>query len=728
MRTREPGTFLGHPVGLFVLFFTEMWERFSYYGMRALLVLYMVQYFKWTQEEASSAYKWYTSLVYLTPLIGGFIADRYIGNKWAIIIGAISMAIGHFCMAFEELWIFMAALTFLIVGNGFFKPNMSAQVGRLYPQNDPRRDGAYTIFYMGINLGAFLSPLVCGALKDTPGLGFHWGFAAAGVGMVLGLLTYLIGLPWVKELPPDVVYEGPVIHAHKAGHSHGESHALTEDETRRTHSVTPRLNTAAPNLILCLGLGLLLAAPALYFLKVIKWSDSIIVVIAAIAAFFASWIVSRVNMATRDRVLAIYAVFVFVVFFWVAFEQAGNAMNIWADQSTNRYLTEAPPAPALYPSAPVDIAEKGWWPTLQDAFGTLLKFNPVLTTSFQSINALAIVVLAPLFAWLWTFLAKRQVNLSIPVKMSIGVFMQGMAFALMIWSVKYEDGPSSAKLPSLPENFVTKDGKLHFFDAPNLGADEAITKFEQGVREESKNQPMIAHGGRLTYDAGATNIQMRGVLDENHRDRMMRSTAPKEYVRAIWDLAKESKKAKEEATKKGEESFVVEKKLTQLPAGFEPRYLSGFATKDVRFDAATSTLYVSTVLADKDYKQILLAGSNPEFRTAMNELYLNGAKYRVSSWWLFWFYILCTIGELCLSPVGLSMVSKLAPKQFVTMLMGIWLLASTFGHFIAGFLGENWEVYEPRNYFATITIGMTVASIVCFVIARKITAMMHGVR
>src|SRR5438067_2580127 len=140
-------TFLGHPLGLYVLFFTEMWERFSYYGMRALLILYMINFYKWSQEHASTVYKWYTSLVYLTPLLGGYLADRFLGNKRAVIIGAALMAIGHFLMAFKAYGAFFAALVFLILGNGFFKPNMSTQVGRLYPQNDARRDGAYTIFY-----------------------------------------------------------------------------------------------------------------------------------------------------------------------------------------------------------------------------------------------------------------------------------------------------------------------------------------------------------------------------------------------------------------------------------------------------------------------------------------------------------------------------------------------------------------------------------------------------
>src|SRR6516164_4446570 len=146
-------TFLGHPLGLYVLFFTEMWERFNYYGMRALLMLYMINYFRWSQKDASTVYKLYTSFVYVTPILGGYLADRYLGNRRAVIIGAALMAIGHFLMAFEEMPIFMGALIFLILGNGFFKPNMSTQVGRLYAANDGRRDGSYTIFYMGINLG-----------------------------------------------------------------------------------------------------------------------------------------------------------------------------------------------------------------------------------------------------------------------------------------------------------------------------------------------------------------------------------------------------------------------------------------------------------------------------------------------------------------------------------------------------------------------------------------------
>src|SRR4051812_16616515 len=213
--------FLGHPRGLAFLFATEMWERFSYYGMRALLVLYMVKYLLHPgaaeaviglttthraleavfgplaiQPFASQIYGLYTGLVYFTPILGGLLADRLLGQRNTVIVGAVLMAIGHFMMAFEPLFLF--ALAALILGNGAFKPNISTQVGGLYAPDDPRRDRAFSIFYVGINLGAFLAPLVCGTLGEK--IGWHYGFATAGVGMTIGLAIYLYALP---TLPPD---------------------------------------------------------------------------------------------------------------------------------------------------------------------------------------------------------------------------------------------------------------------------------------------------------------------------------------------------------------------------------------------------------------------------------------------------------------------------------------------------------------------------------------------
>jgi len=278
--TARQGTLLGHPRGLFVLFFTEMWERFSYYGMRSLLVLYMVNHLFVqpdvgqrvlgftairgalesvfgpldAQPLSSQIYGFYTGFVYFTPFFGGMLADRILGQRRTVILGAVLMAIGHFLMASERM--FFPALMFLIAGNGAFKPNISTQVGLLYPEGDPRRDGAFTIFYMGINLGAFFSPLVCGTLGQT--LGWHYGFAAAGVGMIIGLCLYLWGR---RYLAPDVLTQ------RKAAQKTGPKESMTPNE----------------------------------------------------------WL--------RVGVLMVTCLLVSV--FWAVFEQQGNTMQLWADRNTN---------------------------------------------------------------------------------------------------------------------------------------------------------------------------------------------------------------------------------------------------------------------------------------------------------------------------------------------------------------------------------------------------------
>ena len=279
-RRAGPRDLFGHPRALTFLFATEMWERFSYYGMKALLVLYMVKYLlqpgradnviglatfrsalEWmfgplgVQPFASHIYGFYTGLVYLTPLFGGIIADRLLGQHRTIVLGAALMAIGHFMMAFEPLFLF--ALTMLILGNGAFKPNMSAQVGGLYAPGDRRRDRAYSIFYVGINLGAFLAPLVCGTLGEE--LGWHYGFTAAGVGMTIALAVYLCAMP---SLPPDEL--------HKAKAAGIERRPLDRDEWR--------------------------------------------------------------------SVLALLVLFVPTTFFWATYEQQGNTIALWADDYTDRSI------------------------------------------------------------------------------------------------------------------------------------------------------------------------------------------------------------------------------------------------------------------------------------------------------------------------------------------------------------------------------------------------------
>ncbi len=699
-------TFLGHPVGLYVLFLTEMWERFNYYGMRALLMLYMVNYFRWEQEHASTIYKWYTSLVYLTPLLGGYLADRFLGNKWAVIIGAAVMAVGEMLLAFEPsrfslgidvTLLFFTGLVLMILGNGFFKPNMSTQVGRLYPQGDPRRDGAYTIFYMGINLGAFLAPFFC-----TPA-DYHRGFAVAGGGMIVSLLIYVFGLRWVHELPqgqsepPKELPAGtmrPPLADHEGTPEGVEDlrrietpvaaprPALSEEEAARTPSVTPGLTEYLPTVLGGIGVLLALAGVALLLLKLTAWDNVVSLEVAAGAILFTAWIVSQVRWALRDRVLAILLMGVPVVAYWAAGEQAGNALNIWADKTTNRYLLHEAPRPPVYTGAEGNI---DW-------------LDPVPTTWFQSINPLAIFVLAPPFAFLWTWLARRGLNPSIATKMALGVLLMALAMGLMTWSAQRENGATTVSYTgSIPDGVYVNDQ-------------------HQLCRKEDDHLVPF-HQGRLTYDAQQHQFHMNGVLSDLARDDIVGRTAPKSYVEALKHLQEQSKAGKGNASLK----------LNPVPPGFNPDY-SGLGPAKVTFDRKQGLLEAHNyTLEDKDLKALRVAGGEPTFREAMDQLYLDSSRYRVSSWWLFWFYVLATVGELCLSPIGLSMVSKLAPARFATMLMGLWMLTSFFGNFIAGALGEQAEHTPPITYFLQITIVLAVLSLVVFVLARLVTRLMHGV-
>ena len=376
------GFIKSHPAGLPVLFFTEMWERFSYYGMRAMLVLYLVNSLQFSREQALAVYATYTGLVYLTPILGGYIADRWLGQRRAVLVGCMVMALGHFAMAFPPyLYI---ALGLLVAGNGFFKPNISTMVGRLYEEGDPRLDGGFTIFYMGVNLGAFFSPLVCGTLGEK--LGWHYGFAAAGVGMLAGLLIFVRG----QQVQYGI--------------------------TRRD------LGVAA---LIALFLSLLVILLVLLYPQMLRrWNEmdgtmQLLLVMASLILLwmlpvwwrrigrlgwpcFKSMTISRTERPrlTRielERILAIFIIALFVIFFWMGFEQAGGTMNLFADKQTDRMLL-------------------GW---------------EMPASYFQSINPLLILLLAPLFSALWLRLDRSRYALSVVAKQAIGMLILGLGFIVL---------------------------------------------------------------------------------------------------------------------------------------------------------------------------------------------------------------------------------------------------------------------------------------------------------
>ncbi len=365
----------GHPRGLGLLFVVEMWERFSYYGMRAFLVLYLVHALSWSDRRAASLYGIYTSAVYLTPLVGGYLADRFIGTRRSVVLGSIIIALGHFCLAIPAMPTFYVGLGLIIAGTGFFKPNAATMVGQIYRPGDPRRDSGFTIYYMGVNAGAFLGPIICGLLAES--IGWHWGFGAAGVGMVAGLITYLV---WREKYLPGIGVKAEGVEAAAtAGHADADLQMLV-------HGAAGALAGGA--------VAWLIAGLAAYP----------ILIGVAIGAVMAITILGT-HGADRRRVLAIYLAAVFVVFFWTAYEQAGSSMNLFADRHTD---LEA-------------LGRK--WPA----------------SWFQSFNPILILLLAPAFAGLWAWLNRRGKEPSTALKMVFGLALLGVGFLFLVAGGKRAD-------------------------------------------------------------------------------------------------------------------------------------------------------------------------------------------------------------------------------------------------------------------------------------------------
>ncbi|MDA0783039.1 MAG: peptide MFS transporter [Bacteroidetes bacterium] len=382
-----------HPKGLYVLFVTEMWERFSYYGMRALFVLFMAKAMLFDKAYASQIYGSYTGLVYLTPLLGGYMADRYWGNRKSIVIGGVLMAIGQLFMFFagtfyQEIEIaaplMFTGLGFLIIGNGFFKPNISTMVGQLYQAGDKRVDSAFTIFYMGINLGAFIAPLLCGYLGDTGNAAdFRWGFMAACLGMIVSLILF-IALKNKYLVTPT-------------GEQIGEKPNSAREVKSETEAAAP-VNYTAMGIWAAVFGGLLYL---FHFQADMDWIGSFIFSLTIAAP---GYIITDPTLSTveRQRIWVIYIAAFFVIFFWAAFEQAGASLTYFAEEQTNREI-----------------------------FGTTIP-----TSYFQSINAVAIVIFAPLFVWLWGWMGKRNMEPASPFKQAMGLFLLAVGYLVIAFGVK----------------------------------------------------------------------------------------------------------------------------------------------------------------------------------------------------------------------------------------------------------------------------------------------------
>ena len=370
--TRKSAEVAGHPRGLFVLFYAEMWERFSYYGMRALLILYLTKFWLFGDGESNVIYGAYGSLVYIMPVLGGLVADRWLGQRKAVLFGGVLLALGHLFMAVEGMHgvsdplvkqadpainVFWLALALIIVGSGFLKANISVIVGQLYKMTDVRRDGAYTIFYMGVNAGAALGTILVGYLGET--IGWAYGFGLAGIGMVIGLAIFVVGRPSLD--------------------GHGE----------------PPKPLTRPVELRLYGVGLAAVVVIWLLIQNLSVIQNLLIVTGVAMLGYTLYEAFKLPKEPRERMFAILFLIALNPIFWGLFEQGGGSLNLYTD----RYVDRA----------------------------------GVPSSLFQSINPIYIVLLAPLFAALWQWLGKRGLEPSAPAKFGLALVQVGLGFLVFVW-------------------------------------------------------------------------------------------------------------------------------------------------------------------------------------------------------------------------------------------------------------------------------------------------------
>jgi proton-dependent oligopeptide transporter, POT family len=369
------GEFLGHPKALWNLFGTEFWERFMYYGMRAMLAVHVAAAFfahlgEGARAEASLTYGGFTSLVYMTGIAGGYIADRILGYQRSIMLGGVIMAIGCFMLMAPDLTTFLIGLAVIIVGNGLFKPNISTMVGKLYAPGDARRDAGFTIFYMGINAGALIAPFVCASMIGQK-YGYQWGFFTASVGMIVGLIVFQIVKSWL-------------------------GHVGTAPEGK---------SGFGPILKIAIAAAVLVAPVYLLLSKSDLLGYVLIVMMLGLAGYFIWSGIQSGEKVQLHRYIAMLILFAANILFWALFEQAGSSLNFLAQDHVRM----------------PDVSIFGWTPTFE---------------VFQSVNPVFIVILAPFFASMWVKLDKADWNPSIPRKFAFGLVGAALGFYLLVFSIQ----------------------------------------------------------------------------------------------------------------------------------------------------------------------------------------------------------------------------------------------------------------------------------------------------
>ena len=672
---------LGHPVGLFVLFFTEMWERFSFYGMRVLLINFLTMTligynpgWAWSTENAGALFGTYVMLLYLTPILGGIIADKITGYRWAVIIGAVIITLGHVSMAFETEVSLYLGLALLVIGTGFFKPNMVSFVSEMYKDLPEKKDAAYTIFYMGVNSGAFFGMMLCGYLAER--IGWSWGFGLAGVFMLLGTIQFWFAKPLFGSIGSE---------PRKQEKKETTNDAKQEEEKLNPFTTLDKILVALSAII---GIGYALNDPLskIWNIDLFGWAATsglkgqyVMVIVGLIAFFYL--IGSRIMRYTtivRDRMLTVVIFAFFVVFFWLSFEQGASSLVIFARDNIEREL-------------------QGNWAVLYNIFNALLTVIPLLLITYVLFLLIkktyrkifpAVVVLLLCFSLVW----------------GIASWMLQRDFKTTAYSVSYQAYEQTdtqgrtTYIPITEENRVARPDLKIVERTTIIGVADYHLKVGQEIKLLSKNNKNTSfgyvdaekeqwakqRGAELNTDNGLIVAQVK-----EERDNWVETTVS-------WFSILNS-------------FFII-----ALASLFSRWW-------DSKYNPPAAMKYGIGLLMLSVGFGLLALGSHGV---------THGVK--VSMLWLVFAYMFNTMGELCLSPVGLSYVSKLVPARMIAFMFGVWYLAVAIGHKLAAVLGGQIEnitrEYSLSTFFLIFTIVPAVAGVLIILINPFVKKLMHGVK
>ncbi len=691
---------LGHPAGLFVLFFTEMWERFSFYGMRVLLINFLTMAiiginpgWEWSITNATALYGTYAALLYIMPILGGILADRYIGYRWAVIIGSSVMALGHVCMAIETETSLFLGLALLVIGTGFFKPNMTSIISKMYVYMPEKEDSAYTLYYMGVNAGAFFGMLLCGYLGER--VGWSWGFGLAGVFMIFGTLQFIFGkkiFGGIGDPPKKQTQKHDTDSSLPEGQNLVGSVPSEGDKKRNRFRVFDIILVVITSVIGLLyifngptsDIGNVHLLPEQFIFSADAISGANVIIIIGIILFLVliGIRISRYTPVVRDRMIALIIFALFTVVFFGAFEQAATSMITFARDFTQRVLT-------------------GTAATIYNVVNTLLTVIPLLIVT-----------------WVLYLLNKKSF-MKIPVSNVVLSICFALMWGLVIWmlvknysSTAYNVSYEAVAVQKTNDQGQTETDYIPITKARPLKPGEIpVTDTLQiaSTSDLAVGQKVYAHleVGKYRY------------LNQEERQKLA-----KEYQ------------------KQGEPPKIIQGTIEGAKSNEVEITVSWFSILNSFFIIAFSSLFskwweskYNPSAAVKYGLGLILMGLGFAILAFGSRLIPQGAApgfIRVSMVWLILLYLFNTLGELCLSPVGLSYLSKLVPTRMIAFMFGMWYLAIAIGNYVAAKLGGMSEQIQQNHgmptfflIFALIPIGIGVIAVL---LNRPIKKLMHGVK